>query len=53
MSTFMEHIHRTTFTGFICKRCGAESPVGIGYAATQPEAGAPKADCPNPHTQGA
>lgn len=41
------------FTGFICKRCGAESPTGIGYAATAAEVDTPAADCPNPHTQGA
>lgn len=35
-------------TGYICKRCGAESPVGIGYAG-QPDVDEPAPDCPNPH----
>jgi hypothetical protein len=35
---------------YLCKRCGAESPTGIGYACTT--AGplpAPAPDCPHPH----
>jgi hypothetical protein len=40
----------TVAARYVCKRCGAESPAGIGYAATT--AGpmpAPAAGCPNPH----
>lgn len=37
-----------TTTGFICKRCGAESPVGIGYAG-EPVSDVPAAGCPNFH----
>jgi hypothetical protein len=45
--TLAEPSHR-----FQCKRCGAESPVGIGYALApdaEPGAMAPAPDCPNPH----
>lgn len=37
-----------TVTGYLCKRCGAESPVGIGYAGT-PDVPEPAPGCPNPH----
>lgn len=35
-------------TGYLCKRCGAASPVGIGYAGT-PDAETPAPGCPGPH----
>lgn len=35
---------------YICKRCGAESPMGIGYAHTgEGPLPAPDPACPNPH----
>jgi hypothetical protein len=35
---------------YVCKACGAESPTGIGYAATTVgPMPAPAADCLNPH----
>lgn len=33
---------------YVCKRCGAESPAGIGYVATV-VAPVPAAGCPGPH----
>ena len=39
-----------TRTGYLCKSCGAESPQGIGYAASATYAyPAPAAHCPNQH----
>lgn len=35
---------------YVCKRCGAQSPPGIGYVADgQTEFPAPEPGCPNPH----
>jgi hypothetical protein len=35
-------------SGYICKNCGAESPVGIGYVG-EPERPEPIEDCEHPH----
>lgn len=38
---------------YLCKKCGAESPTGIGYAQTVPgPLPAPQAWCINPHVTG-
>lgn len=37
-------------TGYLCKRCGAESPVGIGYAGT-PTVPYPAPGCTNLHSK--
>jgi hypothetical protein len=37
---------------FICKKCGAESPIGIGYVlwpGEAPQRATPAPDCPGPH----
>ena len=35
---------------YLCKKCGAESPTGIGYAASSSYVfPAPAANCPNLH----
>ena len=35
---------------FVCKRCGAQSPTGIGYAGNgQTDFPAPRKSCPNDH----
>jgi hypothetical protein len=40
----------TTAARYICKRCGAESPTGIGYAVgIVGPLPAPAADCPEIH----
>ena len=37
-------------TRFLCKLCGAESPVGVGYVVTMPGVlPAPDPACPNHH----
>lgn len=39
---------------FACKRCGAQSPTGIGYAANDQTAFPdPRPGCPNDHADGA
>lgn len=37
-------------TNYLCKTCGAESPVGVGYFGS-PDAPHPAAGCPGPHQE--
>lgn len=37
------------FTDYVCKGCGAESPVGIGYWGSPPDVAAPAPGCEHPH----
>lgn len=48
------HMTTTSHTGspaqYLCKKCGAESPAGIGYVVNSPYVlPAPAANCPNLH----